>query len=86
MNTEYDFLYYTDWSNWKDKILNDIADIDKLYSTISDAYIIGYTNTGDVSVTSYSNGINVYVNYTEKDIAVGDITIPALQFVSIKNS
>lgn len=86
MNTEYDFLYYTDWSNWKDKILNDIADIDKLYSTISDAYIIGYTNTGDVSVTSYSNGVNVYVNYTEKDIAVGDITIPALQFVSVKNS
>ncbi len=86
MNTEYDFLYYTDWSNWKDKILSDIADIDKLYNTISEAYIIGYTNTGDVSVTSYSNGINVYVNYTEKDIAVGDITIPALQFVSIKNS
>lgn len=85
MNTEYDFLYYTDWSKWKDTIIEDITNVEKLYSIISDAYIIEYTNSDDVSITNYSNGVTVYVNYTESDIDIENITIPARQFIYVEN-
>lgn len=83
MSTEYDFLYYTDWSNWKDTIIKDISDVQKLYDKISEAQIIGYENTGDISVTKYSNNITVYVNFTENDITVGDITVPAMHYIAV---
>lgn len=83
MSTEYDFLYYTDWSNWKETITKDISDVQKLYDKIYDAQIIDYENTGDISVTKYSNNVTVYVNYTDNDILINDVTIPAMSYKAV---
>ena len=81
MNTEYDFLYYTDWNKWKDKISQDISKADSLYKKISNAHITEYINNGDLSVTRYSNGVSVYVNFSEKDVTFEQHIIPARGFI-----
>ncbi len=83
MSTEYDFLYYTDWTNWKETITKDISDVQKLYDKIYNAQIIDYENTGNMSVTKYSNNVTVYVNYTDKDITINDVTIPAISYKAV---
>lgn len=81
MTTEYDFLYFTDWKNWGETILNDTARAEKLYEKIGNAQIIAYQNNKGVTITEYSNGVKVYVNMTDSDIILDDVTVKANDFI-----
>ena len=58
-----------------------------LYSKVADLPIIDYhchinpeEIADDVFLTGYANGVQVAVNYTEKDVTVQDQVIPARGF------
>lgn len=81
LSTEYDFLYFTDWNNWGDTILSDTVRAAKLYEKIGGAEIVAYKNNNGVTVTEYSNGATVYVNMTDSDILLNDVTVKSNDFI-----
>ncbi len=82
MSTEYDFLYFTDWNNWRETILRDTARASKLYEKIGSAQIVAYNKQNGVAVTEYSNGVTVYVNMTDSDITINETVVKANDFVA----
>jgi len=80
MSTEYDFLYFTDWGNWKQTILADSQKASALYEKIYAAQITAYKNENGVSVTEYSNGVKGYVNITDREESINGVTVAANSF------
>lgn len=79
--TAYDTMFSTEYTNW----LNDAAD---MYAKLNEA--IGGLRSQKIDdhikhregvvETRYENGTSVYVNYTDKPVTVGGVTIDALNF------
>lgn len=80
MSTEYDFLYFTDWGNWKETILSDVQKVASLYEKINGANIVGYQKENGLTVTRYSNGVTVYVNTTDSELTFDGVTVAANSF------
>lgn len=75
-------LYSSKYSLWKDTAVSYY----KLQKTVSDKIydkeITGHTYLGsDVYKTVYSNGVTVYVNYSDKEVTVEGVTVKAKDFV-----
>lgn len=74
--------YTTQYDLWKDTIVSE-------YNYVNDAlkYVNGELITARVVLdygivrVSYSNGVDIYINYTSKDYATGLISIPAFDYV-----
>lgn len=80
--TEYDYLYYTDWNKWQETIINDSKIISELYEKIENAEIVSYNKTDGVAKTEYNNGISVYVNHNKNSVVIDGITIDAMSFTT----
>ncbi len=69
---------------FKDNITNivdDIKEYNDFFEKVKNAKIIEHVTTeSGLRITSFENGIKVYVNYTENDINYDGITIAALDF------
>ncbi len=71
-------FYSTTYSSWKDIAANIYIEVNSVLSKVSDAYIVKHEVTDDnVSATTYSNGVVIYVNRTDEDATVDGITVKA---------
>ncbi len=71
-------LYSTQFSTYKDTIVEYDTELRELAELTDGAYIINHetTDEGVVKVT-YDNGVVIYVNYEDEDIVVDGITVGA---------
>lgn len=79
--TEFDYLYSVNYENWIEWACSD-------YSRLNDelGYLQGYEIVSheyvqeDVAKVVYADGSSVYVNYTNADVAVDSILVPARDY------
>ncbi|MFA7075769.1 MAG: DUF5696 domain-containing protein [Candidatus Izemoplasmatales bacterium] len=77
--TNSEFVYTSEYSLWKDTILEVDEHVSEALSLVNGLKMINhrYVDNG-VSETTYENGIIIYVNYNSEDIVVNSVlTIPS---------
>ena len=81
VDTDYDYLYGTSFSLWKDDAVSKYKEYYPLLKEISDSLIVSHRELQDnVFETGYENGIRVIVNYNSRDVQADGIKIPAYGF------
>ncbi len=77
-DTKYTTLYSIEYGQYADDVvtayetLNDVYDQTEGSAIMHHSYVVE-----DVAKTVYENGATVYVNYTDADVSVDDVTVPA---------
>ncbi len=80
-DTEYNHLYGTTWTLWKDVAAEQYAEYMPLLKEIYNQPIVQHEEIADgVFLTGYANGVQVAVNYNAEDVTVQEQTIPAKSF------
>ncbi len=86
MYTDYQSLFTAEYTKWLDRV----ADIAEQFTTgdmsgLRTALMLEHTQlTADVYRVRYDNGAAVYVNYGESDAQADGLTIPAMDYVVVK--
>lgn len=81
VDTDYDYLYGTSFSLWKDDAVSKYKEYYPLLKEISDSLIVSHRELqNNVFETGYENGIKVIVNYNSQDVQADGIKIPAYGF------
>lgn len=76
--TDYDYLYSSTFSWWKDEAAENFVEYSKLLKKVYNSKINEYTEVAEgVIKTVYENGTTVYVNYGATDATADGITVPA---------
>lgn len=80
-DTIYDELYGSTYTLWADDAAVRYSKYQPLLEKIHDKEIVNHTEiTGQVTSTEYSNGVVVYVNFSDKDYTVNGTKVPARNF------
>lgn len=71
-------FYATSFETWKDRAVRDYLYLNEALSPVSGAMMTAREKLGDdlVKVT-YSNGISIYVNYSDEELIADGLTVPA---------
>jgi len=75
-------VYTSQYSVYRDQILTYYNELKQVNSLVSGSMIINHeiTDTG-VTIVTYDNGIKLYINYSDADVSVDGMTVPALSYV-----
>ena len=80
-DTEYNYLYGSTWTLWKDTAAKQYAEYQPLLEKVHDQEIVNHAQVAEnVFVTEYQNGVKVAVNYNAQDVVVEGNTVPAQSF------
>ena len=75
-------MYSTAYENWKDTAVEIWSKTNEALSKVSGAYMTDYVQIAEgVSVTTYSNGVKIYVNHTDKECSADGVTVAAKSYV-----
>ncbi len=86
MYTDYQSLFTAQYATW----IDEVASIAEAFSEgdlkeLRTAMIIDHVKLGsDLYRVTYDNGMTVYVNYADVDVQVDGLTIPAMDYLVIK--
>lgn len=70
------------YENWNEKIFEMTDKIEEWYGNVKNAPITEHKRISkEVYYTEFSNGANIYTNYSNKDISIGDISIKANDYI-----
>ena len=79
--TNYDDLYGSTYTLWIKDAAERYQKYQPLLKKIYDAQIVNHDEIlDDVTVTTYSNGIKVYVNFTDEDVEINGVKVAAKNF------
>ena len=81
--TRYDYLYSTTFDLWCDTAVKMYERLKPLYEKTSNSTIIGHTETGDLTVTVYENGTQVFVNYGSYPTEYNGVSVPSRDFMVV---
>lgn len=77
-----DMFYASVYADVKDNALKTVKDYSEFYNKVKGAEISDYqVISKSLCKTVFSNGVSVYVNYSDNDITSGDVTVPAKSYV-----
>ena len=77
-----DVFYASVYADVKDNALKTVKDYSEFYNKVKGAEISDYqVISKSLCKTVFSNGVSVYVNYSDNDITSGDVTVPAKSYV-----
>ncbi|WP_026507062.1 DUF5696 domain-containing protein [Butyrivibrio sp. MC2013] len=80
-NTNSSYIYTSEYSVLKDKILDYEESIGQVLSEVEGCEITDHRYLEDDLVfVSYDNGASILINYGDKDVQAGDITVPAMSY------
>lgn len=83
MGTDYSRLCSNNYDNWKEKMVETYAIINQALAPTLRQTIVDHAKLhNDVFMTTYENGYIVYVNYSDKDVSIDGVTIPARYFAT----
>ncbi len=83
LNTDHTFLYSATYSNFKDQIKTRFATVKKFGEAVGDATMTAHSREDGVAITTYSNGVKVIVNYTDKAVTVDGQTVEAMGYAFV---
>jgi len=79
--THHTYLYGADYDLWKDEAYKIYSRYESELGHVFNQYITDHKRLADgVFVTTYEDGTNVYVNYTDKDFEQDGIKVPAKDY------
>ncbi|UQZ34932.1 hypothetical protein C2I18_16240 [Paenibacillus sp. PK3_47] len=79
--THFDSMYATYYEDWYDQAVAMYKEVDKVLSPVQHAQILNHIRHQEgVVEVQYSNGISIYVNYTDKDVSVQGTAVGAGQY------
>lgn len=73
-------MYATNYTNWVDDATEIYNEVNKVLSKVSDANIVGHEILDDnnlVKKVTYSNGVVIYINYSDEDFSAEDVSVSA---------
>ena len=73
-------MYSTTFSKWKDESVEIYKRTNEVLSQVNGAFITDHKADGEVSVTTYSNGVKIYVNKGAEDSTIDGVTVPARDY------
>ncbi len=74
-------LYSTQYSTYKNTIIEYDAQLREVADAVEGAFIINHEKfDNDVTKVTYDNGVVIYVNYSESNVTVDGVTIDALSY------
>lgn len=81
INTNSSDLYSTEYSTYKDAVAQYDKELRGVNEAVKDAFITKHEKLGSgVVVVTYSNGVRIYVNYTNKAKTVDGVTVEAMSY------
>lgn len=81
-DTEYNTLFSSEFSEWKDRILQTYETFNADFAELFGVSIVSHERrTDDLVAVRYENGKTVYVNYGSEPTAVDGITVPAQDYL-----
>ncbi len=86
-NVFYGSLYWSDTieAGVKDDIIATVDEYEEFFNSVKGAKISDHkVITEKVRITTFDNGVKVYVNYGDTDATVDGVTVPALGYVPAK--
>lgn len=81
--TEQEDLFAIDYSYWKEKLVNYYNEYQAFYETVKDAVIEEhelYEKNEKLRVVTYSNGVEIYFNYSDLDEKINGVSVPAFSY------
>lgn len=79
--TNSNWIYTSEYEKYEDLIVEYNEKLGALNEMTKDAYIVGHERLdSNVGITTYSNGVKVYINFSEAEVTVDDMTIEALSY------
>lgn len=82
--TNFEYLNSTEYSLWSDLIVSTYSTIDTALSSVYNSVIVWHEYIAPgVALVKYSNGVNIYINYTNQNYTIGNInkTINAMNYL-----
>jgi len=86
-DTTQDDLFAVDYNYWKDSVGTYYAEYQEFYEAVKDAVIEEhelFDRNEDLRVVTYSNGVKVYLNYSNQDEKIDGVKVPALSYEIVK--
>ncbi len=79
--TNSSWIYSSQYSLYDERIADYHAQLKAINDKVGDSVIVAHEKVdGDISITTYSNGVKVYVNFAEKAKTVDGMTLEALSY------
>lgn len=78
-------LYSTKYDTYRDTVIAYDAEFKEIADATAGAYILRHDKVATgVNKITYDNGVVIYVNYTDKAVVAGDVTVEALSAKVVK--
>lgn len=79
--TWYSSLYGASFDEWNDDVIRIVNEYQTAMKGLNRTEIVGHEIQGDITVTTYADGRQVYVNYGFEDYAVENTVVPARSYI-----
>ncbi len=77
-DTDLNFLFTSTYSFWRDRVINTYNEFEENFGdTYGEQMVSHEVLSEDVRRVEYSNGKIIYLNYSEKEVIIDGVTIPA---------
>jgi hypothetical protein len=84
-NTELDYLYSSNFEAWKNDIIDQYREMNKIYQKVNGSPLHSHNKITDgVYRTQYENGVTVIVNYLDEAYSYEGMTIKPLSYLALE--
>ena len=73
-------FYATTYDTWKGEAVDIYNRVNEALKYVNGAEIIGHEIEGDVRKITYSNGVTIYINYSDEAESMDGKTLPAMSY------
>lgn len=82
-NTPYNYYYSTQYSIWLDSIEDTVKELDEI--GIHEGFLVDHEKIeNNVYKVTYSNGLEIILNYNLSDVTIGINTIPSMDYIVLE--
>lgn len=81
-NTNSNWIFSSEYEKYQEQIVDYYNQLKAVNDKVQGEFIVNHEKLdSDVSITTYSNGVKVYVNFSDVDVTVDDMTIEAESYI-----
>ena len=80
IETDYNWLYSSTYTNWKNEAVELYAEYAKIYTELYDCVITEHSSENGVSKTVFDNGTVIYTNRGKNEVTADGVTVPANRY------
>ncbi len=87
IETDYSELFSSQYSAWKDTVVESYEELSSVLSSVRTAAIVSHEEVADdVFCTGYENGIRIYVNYNDNAVTADGVEIEGMSYLVVEGS